>query len=312
MFSSPQSRSAGLELAGLPGVLAVEPVRIIPVRVWNAYRERRIALVGLEPHSRLRRLVNQEGTETALPAGGLVLTKKLAEILQVGAGDDVSLQALEGRRPSGSIPISGIVDEPLGIAAYTNIQDVNRFLQEGQVSSGAYLLVDSAHQKQLNLSLKRRPGISGVSSRTGALASFEETLARTSGSFAYIFVLFASVIVFAAVYNAGRIALSERSRELASLCVLGFSRSEVSIVVIGEQAVLAAMAIPSGLGIGYLISSWISWAYTLEMFRIPLVISPGSYGITVLTGMASAALSALVVHRRIVRLNLVAAIKTRE
>jgi putative ABC transport system permease protein len=83
-------------------------------------------------------------------------------------------------------------------------------------------------------------------------------------------------------------------------------------VVIGEQAVLAAMAIPSGLGIGYLISYWISWSYTLEMFRIPLVISPGSYGITVLTGMASAALSALVVHRRIVRLNLVAAIKTRE
>ena len=312
MFSSPQNLSAVFELAGLPGVLSVEPVRIIPVRMWNAYRERRIALIGLEPQGRLRRLVSQDGREHAVPAGGLVLTKKLAEILHVGGGDQVSVEALEGKRPSRSIPVTGIVDEALGIAAYTNIREANEFMLEDRVSSGAYLLVDSDYQDRLNLSLKERPGISGVSTRTAGLRSFEETLARTSGSFAFIFVLFATVIVFAAVYNAGRIALSERTRELASLCVLGFSRSEVSRVVVGEQAALAVVAVPAGLGIGYLISYWISWTYTLEMFRIPLVISTRSYCITVLTGIASAALSAWVVHRKIVRLNLVSAIKTRE
>jgi putative ABC transport system permease protein len=172
--------------------------------------------------------------------------------------------------------------------------------------------VDSQQQTQLYSALKGRPGITSVSSRTAALASFEETLAQTSGVFAYILILFATLIVFAAVYNAGRIALSERSRELASLCVLGFSRTEVAVVVSGEQAVLAATAVPIGLCIGYLIASWLSWVYTLEMFRIPLIIAPKSYSVTVLSVTAAAAVSAFVVHRRIMRLNLIAAIKTME
>ena len=312
MFASPQNLSAVLEVARLPGVLSIEPFRVIPVRVWNGYRERRIALMGLQPEGRLRRLVNQDGGERSVPLSGLVLTKKLAEILQVAAGEEISLEALEGRRTSRKFSVTGIVDEAMGISAYTSMGEANAFLREDRLSSGAYIRVDSAYQQSLNSSLKQRPGISGVSTRASALTSFEETLARTSGSFAYIFVLFASVIVFAAVYNAGRIALSERSRELASLCVLGFSRSEVAVVIIGEQAVLAAVALPAGLGIGYLISSWISWTYALEMFRIPLVISTKSYFITAMTVTASAALSALVVLQRIVRLNLVAAIKTRE
>jgi putative ABC transport system permease protein len=312
MFSGPQTLPAVIELMKLPGVLGVEPVRMIPVRISNSYRERRIALIGLNPESRLRRIVSQEGREHSLPPAGLLLTTKLADVLGVGRGDTVSVEALEGKRPEVVLPVTGLVDEALGISAYIEMREANRLMTEGAVSTGAFLLVDPLQQKQLNIELKARPGIAGVSSRTASLASFEETLARTSGWFAYIFVLFASVIVFAAVYNAGRIALSERSRELASLCVLGFARSEVAVVVVGEQAALAAAAIPAGLGIGYLISAWISWAYTLEMFRIPLMLSTRSYLITVLTVGASAALSALVVQRKIVRLNLVAAIKTRE
>jgi putative ABC transport system permease protein len=312
MFVSPQGSSALLELARLPGVLGVEPMRMIPVRIWNGYRERRIALIGLEPQSRMRRIVSQQGREYPLPPGGLLLTKKLAEILQVAEGDSVSLEALEGTRPTKVFAVAGIADEALGISAYAEMHEANQFMLEGRISTAAYLLLDSTQERQVNLALKQRPGISSVSSRTAGLASFEETLARTSGSFAFVFALFATVIVFAAVYNAGRIALSERFRELASLCVLGFSRIEVAIIVIGEQAVLTAAAIPSGLGIGYLISAWISWAYSLEMFRIPLVITTPSYLMTMVTVAASFALSAFVVHRRIVRLKLVAAIKTME
>lgn len=312
MFESPQNDSAMVEVARLPGVLRAEPVRMVAVRLRNGYRERRVALTGLETQGQLRRLVSLDRHEHQLPLSGLVLTKKLADILDVHPGDTVRVEAIEGRRPVRNFPVTGIVDELLGLSAYINIKDLNDFMFEGSVASGAFLLVDSQQQERLYAELKRRPGVISVSSRTAALASFEDTLAQTSGAFAYIFVLFATVIVFAAVYNAGRIALSERSRELASLCVLGFSRTEVAIVVIGEQAALAAAAVPLGLWIGYGIAKWISWAYTLEMFRIPLIIAPRSYLMVVLSVMASAALSAFVVHRRIMKLNLVAAIKTRE
>jgi putative ABC transport system permease protein len=312
LFGSPQDSGARMEVLRLPGVLQAEPLRIVPVRIWNAYRERRVALLGLEPSGRLRRIVGQQGREHVLPLSGLVLTKKLAEILDVRLGSEVSVEALEGRRTLTRFPVAGIVDEALGLTAYMNIREVNMFMLEDRVSSGLLLSVDGARQDRLDSALKTRPEVASVSSRSSALKSFEDTLARTSGMFAYIFVLFSTLIVFAAVYNAGRIALSERSRELASLCVLGFSRAEVAIVVIGEQFVLAAIAIPLGLLIGYGISSWISWNYNLEMFRIPLVISTQSYFGTVVSVIVAAALSALVVQRRIARLNLIAAIKARE
>jgi putative ABC transport system permease protein len=312
MFGTPQNSSALHEIARLPGVLRAEPVRTVAVRLQNGYRERRIALIGLSVDGELRRLVSKDGREHQLPASGLALTRKLAEILDIRRGDNIRVEAIEGRRPLKTFPVTAIVDEPLGLSAYTNIEDLNDFMSEVYTASGAFLLVDSQQETQLYTALKGRPGIMSVSSRTAALASFEETLAQTSGVFAYILILFATVIVFAAVYNAGRIALSERSRELASVCVLGFSNTEVAIVVIGEQALLAAIAVPIGLCIGYLIASWLSWVYTLEMFRIPLIITPLSYFVTALSVTASAAVSAFVVHRRIMRMNLIAAIKTME
>jgi len=312
-FRTPQNGSALYEIAGLPGVLRVEPVRAVPVRLRNGHRERRVALVGLPPDGELRRLVSQDGHQHRLPISGLVLTKKLADILHVTRGDQISVEAIEGRRPMPQdLQVTGLVDESFGISAYMNITEVNQFMSEGNVSSGALLLIDSQQQPQVFAALKRRPAIATVSSRTAALASFEETLAQTSGAFAYVLVLFATAIVFAAVYNAGRIALSERTRELASLCVLGFSRSEVAVVVIGEQMALTIAAIPIGLGIGYLIASWLSWVYTLEMFRIPVFIDCTSYFATVVSVAAAAALSAWVVRGRITRLQLVSAIKTME
>jgi len=312
LFTSPQNPAALKEVARLPGILRAEPVRFVDVRLRNGHRERRIAMTGLKPDTTLRQIVGQYGSRHALPAGGLVLTKKLAEILDVQIGSLVRVEAIEGRRPVMNIQVNGIVDELLGLSAYIDIRELNTFMSEDEIASGALLLADPQQQASLYGALKNRPAIASVSSRAGSLRSFEDTLAQTSGNFAYIFVLFATVIVFAAVYNAGRIALSERARELASLCVLGFSRREVGVVVIGEQVLLALTAIPVGLALGYLIAAWISWAYALELFRIPLIITSKSYVMTVVSVMASAAVSAFVVHRRIVRLNLVSAIKTME
>jgi putative ABC transport system permease protein len=311
-FQSPQNHFALNELTRLPGVLRVEPVRIVPARLRNGYRVRRIGLFGMEVNGELRRLVSQDGRHHQLPLSGVVLTKKLAEILDVREGEDIVVEVIEGRRPEKTLTVTGVVDELMGLSAYINIRDLNAMMLEPPVISGAFLLVDSRQEHALESQLKHSTAITSVSSRKAAVKSFEDTLAQTSGNFAYIFILFATLIVFASVYNAGRIALSERTRELASLCVLGFSRAEVALVVIGEQAVLTAVAIPIGIAIGYLIASWLSWVYALELFRIPLIITRASYGATVFSATSAALVSALVVLRRIVRLNLVAAIKTAE
>lgn len=69
--------------------------------------------------------------------------------------------------------------------------------------------------------------------------------------FVRVLVVFACVITFSVVYNAARIALSERGRELASLRVMGFTRTEIAIILLGEQAILTIAAVPLGFMLGY-------------------------------------------------------------
>jgi putative ABC transport system permease protein len=156
------------------------------------------------------------------------------------------------------------------------------------------------------------PAVAGASSRLAMLASFEETLARSMGIFTSVLVFFASVIACAVVYNAARIALSERGRELASLRVLGFTRAEISALLLGEQALLTLLALPLGFWIGRRLCETIAGAYQWELFRMPVVFTLRSHVFAVVVILGAALASALIVRRRLDRLDLVAVLKSRE
>jgi putative ABC transport system permease protein len=204
------------------------------------------------------------------------------------------------------------VDELLGLNAYMEAGALHRLLREQGSWSGAFLRVDAAAAPVLNAELKRMPAVAGASSRLAMLASFESTLARSFGIFTSVLVVFASVIACAMVYNAARIALSERGRELASLRVLGFTRDEVAGLLLGEQALLTLVALPVGFWIGRQLNAAIASAYQWELFRLPLVTSGRSYAFSVVVILLAALASAAIVRRRLDRLDLVAVLKTRE
>ena len=132
------------------------------------------------------------------------------------------------------------------------------------------------------------------------------------GIFTTVLVVFACVIAVAMVYNAARIALSERGRELASLRVLGFTRGEVALMLLGEQAFLTLAAIPLGFLIGYQVCAALARQYQWELFRLPLFISGRSYAFAALVVVLAALCSGVIVRRRLDRLDLVAVLKARE
>ncbi|HET6304391.1 MAG TPA: FtsX-like permease family protein [Myxococcota bacterium] len=311
-FHEPLPSRARFDLAHLPGVLRAEPWRAVPTRLRFEHRSKRTALLGLAPGTELRRLVDASLEEVALPPEGLVLTRRLGEILGVEPGDEVSIEILEGERAQRSARIAGFVDELIGLAAYMDADALARLLRESGSVSGAWLRIDAREQPQLYAELKRTPAVAGVMLKGVLLQSFEDTLARSLGVFNTVLVSFACVIAFAMVYNTARIALSERGRELASLRVLGFTQTEVTQMLLGEQALLVGLAIPFGLAIGYLVSAWIVEAYQWELFRLPFVVSARTCAFAVLVTVFAALGSGLVVGRRLARLDLVAVLKTRE
>jgi len=239
------------ELAHLPGVLRTEPFRVVPVRLRFEHRTRRTGMVGLERETELHRLLGRGLVRVEVPPDGVVLTTKLGEVLGVTRGDLVRVEVLEGARPVRAVRVAGFVDELVGLSAYMDLGALNGLMRETGSMSGAFLAVEPTAAPALYADLKRLPAVGGVTTRQAALRSFEETLARSLGIFTTVLVTFACVIAVAVMYNAARIALSERGRELASLRVLGFTRHEVAVLLFGEQAILTALAIPLGYLIGY-------------------------------------------------------------
>jgi len=311
-FVEPVSASALYELGSLPGVEYVEPLRSVPVRLRYGHRSRNLTILGLPAIPTLNRIVDRSGKVLAPPAEGLLLSMKLAEILHVSPGDRVQIEVLEGSRPTREVEVAGLVDEFLGLSVYMHQDALHRLMREGRRLSGAYLQVDTLEMPRLYRELKSTPEVAGVNLTRDALRSFERTMDENMGIMTTITVVFAIIIAFGVVYNAARVSLSERTHELASLRVLGFRRAEISIILLGELALLTALALPLGAGMGALMAKGILATVENELYRIPLVITDQNIARASLILATAAAFSGLVVRRRLDRLDLVAVLKTRE
>lgn len=312
VFAQPVNASALHEIEHMPGVIQAEPSRSVPIRLVTAHRSYRTAVLGLPDNSRLRQLLDARQQEVHLPPDGILLSKRLAERLQIRPGERVELEALEGRRNKRPVTVAGLVDDMLGLNAYMGIGALNRLMGEGDSISSVIVLVDSKHAEAFYRRLKEIPKVATVSVKSAALQSFRETSARNILFFTAIVTGFAGAIATGVVYNSARIALSERAWELASLRVLGFTRREVSTLLLSELAVELAAAIPLGLWFGYLLALLIAALTHTETVAIPVIIWPRTYAYAAVAILAAAAVSALIVRRRVDRLDLVAVLKTRE
>jgi len=309
---NPLPARARAEISRLPGVIRTESLRIVPARLRFGHRSRRVGLMGLEKATGMRRLLDSDLRQVDLPPEGVVLTTKLAEVLGVSRGEQLLVEVLEGRRAKRHVGVSGFVDELVGLSAYMNIDALNHLMREGHSVSGALLAVDSAAKPELYRLLKQLPAVAGVMLRESTIEGFEKTVGESMGIFTSVLVVFASILAIAVVYNAARIALSERGRELASLRVLGFTHREVTFMLLGEQAILTVLAIPLGFLLGYGLCWLMTWAYQWELFRLPLVVTRATFGFALVVIFVAAVGSALIIRRRLGRLDLVAVLKARE
>jgi putative ABC transport system permease protein len=314
MISLAHPRAVGTagDFLALPGVRRAEPFRVVPARLLARGREHDITLFGLPDGGELRHAVGSDFRVADVGAEGAVVTEWLARQFALHRGDLLSLEIRENRRRIVTTRLTDVIDEPLGNAAYMNLASLGRLLGEPATYSGANLLIDPARAHELNAALKGTPSALAIDFRRGALASYRSMSDAAIDFIRRIEVVFAVIIAFGVVYNSAKIALAERARELATLRVLGFTRGEVSSILLGEIGILAAPAVPLGLAIGTWLSGLIAATMTADRMHVPHVVNGATYGFAILVFGAAAAASALVVRRGIDRLDLVAVLKARE
>jgi putative ABC transport system permease protein len=304
--------SARHELEHIPGVTTVESTRFVPVTLSNGHRRERSQIRGYAAQPQLWRIIDVHNRETRPEGDGLVITDRLADKLGVRVGDRVRVEVLEGKARTLELPVDATVREMMGLNAYMNREALNRALGEGDLATGFVIAVERGSEAQLLEATRQMPGVAGAFSKSTMLRNMEEISARNIRIMSTVLTMFAAVIAVGVVYNNARIALAERTWELASLRVLGFTRAEVSALLLGEMAIGIAIALPLGMLLGDALVHTMVGLLKSDQFFFPVVIRARTYAWAAICVLVAGVASALVVRRRIDRLDMIAALKTRE
>ncbi|MCP5534037.1 MAG: ABC transporter permease [Akkermansiaceae bacterium] len=311
-LTEPSSLKGLHDLEHLPGVTRAEPIRSVPARLVYGHHQRKLAVTGLSRGSHLNRLLDENSKPIVMPREGLVMSEKLAEVIGARIGDEVRVEVLDGRRPILTVPIRGLVTDFAGVAAYMDIDALRRALKEGETVNGAHLAVDQKHWDRFMREVKDTPRAAFVMVKKDQLAAFRETTGKSMGILRKLYFTLAVIVAFGVVYNSARIALSERSRELATLRVVGFRMPEVRGVLVGELATLVLLALPAGLLFGRGLALFIISSFSTETVRLPILINTSTYATAILVVLTAAGLSFTLVSRMLAKLDLVGVLKARD
>ena len=311
-FVKPVAAGAVSELRHFDGVSYAEGLRTVPVRFRSGHRARDSSIVGYPDRVKLRQLLDTGGRVHEVPPDGILLTGKLGEILEVSVGEYIWVDFREGDWATAQVRVAGFVEEPFGLTGHMHARALSRLLGDTGPVNTALLVVDPLAVTALENRLKQLPLVVGVSSPSDFKRQFDEQSAAMIGVFTFILTLFASIIAVGVVYNNARVALSQRTRDLGSLRVLGFSHREIASMLVGEQAVQVALAIPLGLLVGHWLANAMMTNVDPETYRLPVVVSAQTYLFAIAATLASALISALLLRRKLSKLDLIGVLKTRE
>ncbi|OIP83809.1 MAG: ABC transporter permease [Rhodobacterales bacterium CG2_30_65_12] len=311
-FALPRPETVLEDIENLPGVMLAEGAFTVPARLTHGPRTRTIGIEGRRAGAELARVFDGDSREEVPPEDGIVLEARLARHLDARVGDVIEVEFLQHGDTRHRVAVSGTVQTFFGLGAYMDQDRLAALLGQAPQVLMANVMIDESEAAALYQAVKDAPAISGITLMTTVRQSFDDTMAESANISVFIFSFVASLIAIGVVYNSARIQLSERARELASLRILGFTKGEVSYILLGELFILTAAAIPLGLWLGHAMAAGMVASFDSDLYSIPLIITRETYirAAGVVAGASIA--SALIVRRRIDRMDLVAVMKTRE
>jgi putative ABC transport system permease protein len=311
-FAETRDVHAIAEIARLPAVLHVEPFRTVAAHIRAHVRDERAAVFGLDEEAILAQALDPGGDRIAFKGPSLVLSQVLAGRLAVRAGDFVELEITEARHPRAMVLVSAIAQDYAGLTAYMARHALNRLMADGDLASGADLIVASDRRGDFYRAIATMPQIVSAGSRDDTVATFRSAVSAVLTTEMTFFLGFAGAIAFGIAYNISRIALTDRARDLATLRVLGFTPIECAYILSGELVLLALIAVPIGILGGFALAKALVTAFARQDFYLPFTISPSGLGLAFTTYLAAVMLATVMVAQRIWQFDLVAVLKTRD
>jgi len=313
LSQSVDAKAVSRELSSFPGVNRAEPMAEIPVTLKNKWLEKDVVILGLPPNSHLYNILDAEGNSVELPDKGILLSERLASLLNASLGTKLNVDTplIEDWDSTKQVEVRGIIPQYVGINAYMNINALQEFLKAGPLATSFMLTTEKERVIPLKEKYRESALVASIEAKEESFKKLQELMA-SYGSFIYIYALIGVIIGFAIIYSSSVITVSERSRELASMMVLGMTPAEVLSVVTFEQWFLGLGAMIAGIPMSKLMLTGIAQAIESDIFSMPVVISPTSYLLALIITAISIWLAQQAAAGKIKKLSLVEVLKERE
>lgn len=212
--------------------------------------------------------------------GECVISDKIADSFKIKVGDTILLR--DENMKEAEVTVSGIFENYVYNYVYLDAQTYQeRFGQEPEYKTAYINFREGQDVYQASAALMKAEGVTGITVNADILERFDSMLS----SLDYIVLLViacAALLAFIVLYNLTNINITERVREIATIKVLGFYKKETSAYVFRENMVLTAIGSVLGLGLGYLLHSYVMHEINIDMIAFDIHISPFSYAFSIL------------------------------
>lgn len=314
VFGDDRDRGALHEARRLPGVDYAEAAFNVACTLRQGSRHRKVVVEGIEPDSVLTIPSNRTGAVVPVPRSGLLLTRRMAALLQVDTGDQVQLVPVKGLKQPRTVRVAGIIDSYVGLGIYADYHWLNRLVGEADAVNAVQLRTSQSLADRLALyrAVKRMPAVQGIHSARETKENLEAQVLGSMRVMSAVIIGFAGLIYFGSILNASLISLKERQREVATYRVLGYSPGEVGNMFLRESLLVNLPGALIGLPVGYWLSTAYAASFDTDTFRFPLIINPRSFIWAFLLALMFTLAAHLLVRRSINRLNWLEALNLKE
>lgn len=305
-FAAPMDHNALLELSKMMDIDYIEPKIEVPLELNRGWRKKAVSVIGLPKDTQMYNFENLSGIEIKLPQDGIILSKILAETLNVKIGDEIVVKNFMPDHEDQTMIVKGIVTQYLGSNAYMNMDVMNTILGEKGMITGALLNSDDDVVTKLQ-DVKNIRQIQSIEDMKNSILEFMDMIIYSMGTM----MIFGGILGFAIVYNITIISITERTMEFSSLRVMGFDKKDIYKLITRENGLMTILGIALGIPLGYGMCVGMSASVSTEIYSIPVMIDLKSYIVTAIATVIFVAVAQLSTIRKIHKLNFMDALKNR-
>jgi len=278
-FRNEQDFGSVYDAKELAGVERVEPILNVPCTFHKDNHRKKGAVQGLVPGATMTVPRDAQGNAVIVPPVGLLMTRRMANLLDVRKGDCVRMVPTKGEQRPKNLIVADIVENMFGMSVYADYDYLNRLVGEEAAVSSVQLKARMTPAQQLAFfrEIKRSPELQTFGNTAQDEKIMTNTFITKMGGTAYPLILFGAVIFFGSILNASLIAIVERQREIATFRVLGYQLGEIGSIFLRENLLQNMAGAFLGLPLGWWLLKMQAKEFTNDMYAMPCIVSPLSW-----------------------------------